>query len=128
MKSVTKKWLQVAGDDYDAAIYLYKGARYPQAIYFICQSIEKLLKAIIVETTDSIPEKSHRLENLAKRIKTITFSEEQLVTLTNLSIHYSQVRYPDIAQMKFNTKRRTEPILEKGKTIYLWLQKKFKMQ
>ena len=58
MKDITNVWLKIAKEDYDTAFYLYDGARYPQALYFLCQSLEKLLKAILVESSEKTPQKN----------------------------------------------------------------------
>ncbi|MDA1079599.1 MAG: HEPN domain-containing protein [bacterium] len=97
MNDLSTTWLKTAEGDYDSALYLYDGARYPHAIYFLCQAIEKLLKAAQVELTDLTPKKIHRLENLAQD-STLNFSDDQYDKLTDLSKIYSKIRYPDIAQ------------------------------
>jgi len=127
MKSVTRRWLEIAESDFDTAFYLFSGARYPQAVYYLCQAIEKLLKAIRIENTNDAPEKSHRLEHLTKRTG-IAFTEEQMKELTLLSQHYSRVRYPDISQISYNTKKKVEPLMKRGKELYLWIKKQFKKQ
>lgn len=116
--------MDIADSDYDTGLYLFKGARHPQAVYFICQSVEKLLKAAIIEFAERAPLKIHRLENLAKESK-IKFSQKQLKVLTELSKHYSRVRYPDISQTSYNTKVKVMPIMESGKELYQWTRKKF---
>lgn len=127
MKPETRHWLEMSDSDHDTGLYLFKGAKHPQAVYFICQSIEKLLKAAIIEFADKAPQKIHRLENLAKESK-IKFSQKQLKILTELSKHYSRVRYPDISQTSYNTKAKVMPIMESGKELYLWIRKKFASQ
>lgn len=124
MRPETKHWLKISDSDFDTSLYLFKGAKHPQAVYFICQSIEKLLKAAIIEFTNKTPLKIHRLENLAKESK-IRFSQNQLLELTELSKHYSRVRYPDISQESYNTKAKIKPIIESGKELYQWTRKKF---
>ncbi len=106
---------------------VYKGARYPQALYLLFLSIEKLLKALIIEHTETVPDKIHRLENLA--IKTsFHFTDDQLNELTELSRHYSRVRYPDIAQSLYNTKEKVKPIIDSATQIYSWINKQLVRQ
>lgn len=124
MKTLTQHWLKLGESDYESAMYLYKGARYPQALYLLFLATEKLLKALIIEHTETVPEKIHRLENLA--IKTAChFSGDQLNQLTELSRHYSRVRYPDIAQTAYNSKVKVEPIIHSASGIYLWIRQQF---
>lgn len=127
MKPETKKWSDIADSDYDTSQYLFKGARHPQAVYFLCQSLEKLLKAALVEFADKPPQKTHRLENIAKD-STLGFSGDQYDRLTELSKHYSRVRYPDISRTSYNTKAKVKPIMEIGEELYQWLKNQFPNQ
>lgn len=121
LKKEASQWLDIADSDYDSALYLFDGARYPQAVYMLCQSIEKLLKATLVELAERVPKKIHRLENIAMETG-INFSEKQYNTLTDLSKHYSRVRYPDISRISYNSKEKVHPIIQEGKEIYLWIK------
>ncbi len=125
MKEETKPWLDIAEGDYDSALYLLERARYPQAIYLLCQAIEKVLKAAQIEFADTVPKKIHRLENIAKQTN-LMFSEDQYEQLEELSKHYGKVRYPDFAQKDYNTKQKVMPIIAEAKELYLWIHKKFK--
>lgn len=119
MKKIAKTWLNFAKSDFESALYLFNGARYPQAIYLGCQSLEKLLKAVQIELTKNPPKKTHRLENLA--IKTgLKFTKTQIENLTELSKIYGKIRYPDVSQSFYNTKSKAEPIFKKIKNLYLW--------
>jgi HEPN domain-containing protein len=125
MKSETRQWLTIAQADYSDSLYLFKGARYPNAIYFICQAIEKLLKAVQIESSDQIPKKTHNLMSLAKT-SGLSFSEERIQILEDLFSHYNRVRYPDYQRTKYNTKIKVEPIIKQGKEIYQWILVKLK--
>ncbi len=127
MKDLTNTWLKTAEGDYDTALYLFEGARYPHAIYFLCQAIEKLLKAAQVEYTDLTPKKIHRLENLAHD-STLEFSDDQYDILTDLSKIYSKIRYPDIAQASYNTKDKVDSLFESGKELHQWILGKLQNQ
>jgi HEPN domain-containing protein len=122
MKQEAKRWLDKAESDMDASLYLYKGAKYPHAVYFICQAIEKLLKAAQIEVAGKAPQKIHRLENIAK-MSGIKIPEEIYEKLTQLSKHYGRVRYPDISQVSYNTKAKASPIIENRKEAYQWILK-----
>ena len=120
MKQVTKNWLALAHDDYDDSLYLFQGARHPNAVYHMCQAIEKVLKAAVTELSDQHPPKTHNLANLAMQ-SGLTFSSEQMASLKQLRRHYDRVRYRDIAQASYNTKAKVKPVIESGQTIYLWI-------
>ena len=73
------------------------------------------------------PKKIHRLENIAHDTG-IEFSDNQYEILTDLSKHYSRVRYPDISGVSYNTKAKALPIINKGKEMYLWIRERLKNQ
>src|SRR3990167_790746 len=125
MKEPAQKWFTIAESDIASSIYLLKGAHYPQAIYFLCQAIKKILKATEIELKNSAPQKIHRLENLAKKTG-LPFSKKQYDHLSELSKHYSRVRYPDISNVSYNTKLKVEPIITNGKGLYIWIKDKLK--
>lgn len=111
LKVEAKQWLDIAQSDYECSLYLYDGGRYPQAVYMLCQSVEKVLKAALVEIADLPPKKIHRLENIASDTG-IAFSTTQYDLLTDLSKHYSRVRYPDISRVSYNSKEKVHQIME----------------
>jgi HEPN domain-containing protein len=123
MKPEAKNWFKLAVEDFRSAEWLASGARYPHAIYHYCQALEKLLKGIQVEKRDVVPEKTHNLRTLLKN-SGLEAIEEQLTSLTELNKHYARVRYRDIAQVNYNTKKKVEPIIKQAKEAYLWLKKR----
>ena len=125
MKSETKQWLKIAEGDYEVSLIGLKKARYPQALYLLCQAIEKVLKGAQIEFTNKSPQRTHRLETIAKKT-TLDFSNKQIEQLIELTRHYGKVRYPDLSQADYNSKKKVEPIFNKAKTIYLWILKQFK--
>ena len=125
MRSDTKEWLEIAQEDYDDSLYLFKAARHPNAVYHMCQAVEKILKAAQVEFARTAPKKTHELEKVADKT-TIAFSEKQRQILKSLSKHYRRVRYPDIQRSHYNTKAKVEEIMADGKKIYLWIRKKLR--
>ena len=124
MKPETKEWLAIAEGDYQVGLYAYKKAHHPQAIYMLCQALEKVLKAAQIEFADQAPKRTHRLEQIAKD-SWLEFSQEQYDILTDLSKHYAKVRYPDFARMDYNTKSKVSPIVTHIKDLYQWTLHKF---
>lgn len=127
MKDATKTWLAIAEDDFKGGTYLYEHRLYPQAIYLFCQALEKLLKAAGIEFTERQPKKIHHLHIIAKETG-LKFSTDQYEELEQLSKHYGRVRYPDISQAFYNTKSKTESIINKAQQLYLWVHKILKDQ
>lgn len=120
MKPETNQWLEISAADYASSLYLYQGAYYPQAVYFLCQAIEKLLKAALIELADRPPVKTHQLESLARKTL-LQFSGAHTQILKDLTRHYGRVRYPDYARTFYNTKTKVEPIINRGKEVYQWI-------
>lgn len=120
MKPETQEWLDIAKSDHKSSQVLFESKLYPQAVYFICQAVEKVLKAAQVELTNQIPKKTHDLENLVIAA-TLTLSEEQKQSLKQLSQHYRRVRYPDYRRVLYSTRIKVEPILNRGKEMYQWI-------
>lgn len=124
MRKGTQEWLEIAEGDYEVGLTAYKMARYPQAIYMLCQALEKVLKAAQIEFAQEVPKKTHELERIAQQTK-LEFSQEQYGTLAELGRIYRRIRYPDINQRFYNTKEKVAPIYDKLKTLYLWTKKQF---
>lgn len=120
MKMETQQWLEIAATDYDRSLYLCKGAYYPQAVYFLCQAIEKLLKATLIELAGRPPVKTHRLEGLARKSR-LPFSEGHIHMLKDLPRHYGRVRYPDYARTFDNIRTKVAPIINQGQEVYQWI-------
>lgn len=119
------KNIGLAEEDYHDSLYLFQAARYPNAVYLLCQAIEKLLKAVQVEVASQPPQKTHNLEKLGRQSK-LPFSDDQLDFLNKLTTIYERVRYRDLAQAHYNTKAKVELIIHQGQTVYLWILNRFK--
>ena len=125
MKKSAQQWLKIAQSDYKDSLYLFKAARHPNAVYIICQAIEKALKAAQIERKNQTPRKIHHLKQLAKATG-LPFSEDQYVFLDNLTKDCNRVRYPDYQSTYYNTKAKVEPIINQGKNIYQWILRQLK--
>ncbi len=64
---VIKYWLKASKEDFDTADILCKNKKYHHALFFCHLSIEKMLKAIIVRSTEAAPPLIHDLVRLAER-------------------------------------------------------------
>lgn len=125
MKEETKPWLTQAQEHYDDMLYLYQGSRFSMSVYCAHQALEKIIKAAIVELAGKMPPKNHNLDALA-RLTTLSFSEEWLTDLAEITRHFWRVRYPDFQNYIYTSKEKVEPTINKTREIYLWIQKQFK--
>jgi HEPN domain-containing protein len=120
MKPETQNWIALAAEDYEDSLYLFKGARHSNAVYHLCQAVEKILKAVQIERINQPPAHTHDLGSLARK-SGLPFSEAQLTALEELFRHYKKVRYRDYADRKYNTKAKVAPIIKQGKELYQWI-------
>src|SRR6266508_2132522 len=120
MEEVTKNWLALARTDSEDSLYLFQAARHPNALYLLCQAVEKALKAAQTAVAKTTPQKTHNLVLLAET-SGLPLQVEQVDALAELNRHYRRIRYRDLAQTDYNMKAKVAPILTRGKTIYLWI-------
>ncbi|MDR2168053.1 MAG: HEPN domain-containing protein [Clostridiales bacterium] len=88
-------WLELSDMDFRAAKVLFAGEMYLHCAFFCHQSLEKALKAHIVQAGD-IPPKIHVLKTLIERtIGWDSLSEEHHQTIDDVDDFDIQGRYPD---------------------------------
>lgn len=129
MKDLTKKWLDFAKADLEAAEVLLNSGKthwsYQLCVLHCHQAIEKILKTIIVENGDEV-KKVHNLIFLLEESK-LKIPKEFNEFIENLNPHYQPARYPDIFYkgpiFKY-TKEMSKRYFTKTKKIFLWIEKK----
>ena len=83
-------------------ISLLKSKSYRGAVLFAKQSVEKILKAYIIEYKNQIPRETHRIERLLKDAE-LEIKKLNIKDIEELSKSYTWVRYSDMSQ-RFYTK------------------------
>lgn len=124
MKDETKLWLNQAKEHWQDTEYLYNGSRYSMTVYCCHQTLEKILKAAIVEFANQAPPKSHKLDQLALD-STLNFPQNWLEDLAEITRHFWRVRYPDFQQHVYTNKDKVQPTYDKTKEVYQWMLKQF---
>ncbi len=116
-------WIKSAENDWKVAGHLFEKGDYPYALFFGHLTIEKLLKAIVVNKLDEAPPFTHRLNYLAE-IAELIISSEQLELLEIITDFNLEARYPDekFYFYKKCTREFTESNLKKIEEIKEWLQ------
>jgi len=117
-------WLRGAQDNLEAVLLIYNSKRYDWALYIAHLSIEKLLKAKLINTTNNVvPPKIHNLLKLAD-LSGVILSDEQKEFLTDLNRFQIEARYPDVKLdlFKIATKEFADEYLKKFKEIFSWLK------
>ncbi len=94
MRKDTKNFIKSAEYDLKTAEFMLSSERYIYVIFMCHLSLEKILKAIVAETTQKIPPKSHNLIYLLKlgNIKLPPESFDFIAKINNVSII---TRYPE---------------------------------
>lgn len=123
MKKETKVWFDLANDDYQNSLLLWDNHRYAGAVFYSQQSIEKILKAFIVEFKNKLPPKTHRIEFLINE-SGLDIGEVDNPDVTELSKAYIRVRYPDLNKQYYTSRERVQPLIIMTKKLYLWIKNK----
>jgi HEPN domain-containing protein len=129
MKKITKKWLDYAKGDLEGAEILLKSAKtqwtYQLSVLHCHQTIEKILKAIIVENGET-PIKTHNLVFLLQKTK-LEIPVDFKNYIEELNPHYQPARYPDVVYkgpvLKYDEKVARYH-LNKTQNLFSWLEKK----
>ncbi len=129
MKNLTKKWLDFAKADIEAAEVLLKSGKTHwsrQLCVLHChQAIEKILKTVIVENGDEV-RRIHDLIILLKDSK-LELTEKFQNHIDQLNPHYQLSRYPDIFYkgpiLRYDNETASENF-NKTKQVFLWIEKK----
>lgn len=127
MKEETKGWLDQANELFSDMKYLFEGSRYSMAVYCAHQSLEKILKAAIVEFAGIAPAKIHNLDALARKT-TLAIPEAWFEDLAEITRHFWRVRYPDFQAYVYTSKEKVQPTIDATKEIFVWISKQFNQQ
>lgn len=126
VKSETKLWLDQAKEHWKDVEWLIEGRRYSASLFSCHQTLEKIIKAAIVENKNKVPSKGHQLESLARESGIELPDKSWNGDLAEITRHFWRVRYPDFRRYVYTTKAKILPTYEKTKEIYLWLSKNLK--
>lgn len=124
MKKETKIWLKFAKEDFENMEIMWESRRYGATAFYCQQTLEKLMKAIIVEFVNKRPPKIHDLLRLKEESR-LDLPDKWEKILKLLTRHYYLVRHPDLVKSYTATRKKMEPILAQTKEIYQWILKKF---
>lgn len=123
-EELIKYWLELANDDLDAAIDIYKSKRYDWSLFVLHLATEKLLKALFIfKTNESTPPYTHNLLKLAE-LSNIELSNNVKKLLSDINKFNINARYPDYKQQfrKIATKEFTDYYFKEIKEIFKWIK------
>ena len=110
-----EEWFAKAEKDLKTAKYNLKGNELEAAAFFLQQSAEKALKALLIKKTKKLM-KVHDLVILARKVDA---PKEIIGYCQRLTIVYQQVRYPDISY-KTNLEEEINELLIYAEEILKW--------
>lgn len=128
MKKITKKWFEYAAADFKAAKILFQKGVYEQGIYHCHQSLEKYLKALVVEKGVFL-RKTHDLVALTQDAKS-NLPQELKDFISEINPYYQPARYPDtsiLLKIRY-TKTTAKKFLKLTETTIKWLLFQFKQE
>ena len=129
VKKVVEYWQATAEHDYEVMLYLFKGKKYSESLFFGHIILEKILKGLVVQKTKEQALKTHDLVRLAE-IAELKPSNKILEYLKIVNRFNMRTRYPD-AKLEFYKccdLEYTKSNLEKIKKLYKELCQKLKQK
>ncbi|MFH0875093.1 MAG: HEPN domain-containing protein [archaeon] len=119
-----KKWFKQSLHDLEMARKNISIEGYDIAAFLAHQSVEKLLKSIIILKKNKLP-KTHFIDDLAREIN---LSEKLIDIINDLTVDYTFSRYPDISNSvpfeEYNEKIADEKV-KKAEIIFKKLKKEY---
>ncbi len=128
MDEITKKWLSRAKYDLYTAKAMLTSRRYLYVAFMCQQSLEKILKAIIVEQNGEAL-RTHNLVRLAELAGVYNgMANEFQVFLADLTPFAIEARYGDYKEKltEIIDSKMAVKYLNKTKKVYEWLKKRIK--
>ena len=121
VKKITIYWRKTAKRDYDTMMGLFKIKRYPESLFYGHIVLEKILKALVVQSTKKESPYSHHLLWLMQKARIeIELQEKEKELLGKVNEFNIRARYPDykLQFYKKATKIYTEEYLRAIKKLY----------
>ncbi|MFA4830850.1 MAG: HEPN domain-containing protein [Patescibacteria group bacterium] len=119
-------WRLSASRNWDTALYLFKGRRYSDSLFFAHLTIEKLLKGLVVLKTKELPPRIHDLARLAA-LADLALNQKQTrdfreITDFNIAGRYEDEKY---AFYKRCTESYANKWLKICRSYNLWLKRQY---
>ncbi|MEK9165523.1 MAG: HEPN domain-containing protein [Patescibacteria group bacterium] len=132
VKNIIEYWQKTAAHDYKTMLWLLKGKRYSDALFYGHIILEKILKGLVVEETKKPAPHIHNLTKLAE-ISGCPLTEDQWRILDATNKFNIRCRYPDYKlrfYQQYNKRTIVKPEIDKIQRLYqiLWkeLEQKIK--
>ncbi len=120
-----KYWLEGAEYDMDVAKALYEKKKYPYALFMGHLALEKLLKALVVKTTQRHAPYTHSLTHLAEKVAIKVPQDIMKKLIVFMEFHF-EARYPEEEKKFYKkcTKEFAGKKMQEIKEVYIWLKER----
>ena len=125
LKEKVNYWVEYAKYDLKSAEVMNDSARYLYTVFMCQQAIEKILKALYLQTNEQEAPKTHNLEHLANIIDHLGLSESDVDLLEDLTAFYINGRYPSYKKNLAEQldKESASSLLVRAKELFACLEK-----
>ncbi len=93
-KKVIEYWRKTAEHDYEVMLYLFKGKKYPESLFFGHIILEKVLKGLVAQETKKQAPYIHDLIRL-REIARLELSQDEIKFLNKVNDFNIRARYPE---------------------------------
>ena len=93
-KKVIEYWRKTAEHDYEVMLYLFKGKKYPESLFFGHIILEKVLKGLVARETKKQAPYIHDLIRL-REIARLELSQDEIKFLNKVNDFNIRARYPE---------------------------------
>ena len=93
-KKVIEYWQKTAEHDYEVMLYLFKGKKYPESLFFGHIILEKVLKGLVARETKKQAPYIHDLIRL-REIARLELSQDEIKFLNKVNDFNIRARYPE---------------------------------
>ena len=94
VKKIVKYWQKTAEHDFETMLYLFKGKKYSESLFFGHIILEKILKGLVVKGTKKQAPYIHDLIRL-KEIAKLELSQDEIKFLNKINEFNIRARYPE---------------------------------
>lgn len=119
-KELINYWLKTAAHDFDTMQSLFKSKRYSDCLFFGHITLEKILKALVVQATGEQASFTHDLLVLYKKLRGVPLTEAEINLLDEVNRFNIRARYPDYKLQFYKqcTADYTAPYFKKISELY----------
>ncbi len=129
IKKLIEYWKATAERDYETMLGLFKIKRYPESLFFGHVVLEKILKGLVAERTETEAPYIHNLTKLSEIAK-CDLPEEEMDLLDKINDFNIRARYPEYKLQFYKQcdRKYSQNYLDKIKKLYQKLCQKLKQK